>query len=402
MKYWLATLLLILASLSVACDDLDPKDDPVARTDPTQDQPAKEKVLPSHLKMRVERQQVEVCRRPYGLASSHDGKTVYVACPGSHQLSAIDTETMEVRWTSRPSCERLFRVLADPQRDMLYAVGMNGRFVVVFDSRDGQELTQISAGRYIADIAFVPGQDRMVVSAAQPPKATLIDLSSLTVDGAVIFPTPPGSLAMRADGRLAAASSGLWKVTVGGTVPLFEPIYLFDPTRSGSTYDHLGFGGIQGRRGIFVRGGSTLLVPGRQSATVSVFDVDSRRLARTIQVGAAPEMIVSTPDQRWALTLDTEGASLTRIDLHRREASGHIVLPANPQDMLVSPDGAEVYVTLAGGTGKKGYVAVVDVKQLTIMDLIPVGADPCCMAFSDGGRRLYVSNFLSNSVSLLE
>jgi len=396
-------LALLLLASAFACDDLDPTDDPVAKTDPAAQMiKPQSKLPPSHLQQRVEREQIAVCHRPYGMTLSPDGRTLFVACPGENRIAAIDTELMELRWTSDTTCERVYELVADPRRNLVYAIAMSGRLLHVFDGKTGKLKKQLYIGRNVADMALVPGHDRMVVTAAEPAQAALIDLAELNIEGYVEFPTPPGSLAMRADGQLAAASGGLWQITVAGAKPMKEPVYLFDPLKPGHTRDQLGLGGTQARKGIFARGGSTLLVPGRQSATVSVFDVDQRRLARTVQVGAAPEKLVISSDGLWAFTLDSRGSSTTRIDLSRREASGHVVLPANPQDLMISPDGFELYAALPGRRGKRGEIAVVDMRALVVADRIPVGDDPCRMVVSHAGRRLFVSNFLADSVSVLE
>ncbi len=336
MRRGLAAALALLC-VTLACDNLSARVDPhhaksIVRIIHTP------KPQPTHLKARIEREQITVCRRPMDLALSADGRKLFVACPGSNQLVAVDTVRLDLAWAGEPRQERLYRVVADPKRDRVYAIGMNGRFLTAFDGSTGAELTQLPVGSHVADLALVPGKDRLVVTATNPPQAVLIDLARLAVVGNVMFPSPPGSLAMREDGRLAAVSSGLWEVTVGGARPLLEPIYLFDPNTPGRAQVQLGFGGIQTRQGLFTRGGTILLVPGRQSGTVSVFAIDTRRLIGAIRVGAAPEKIVVTPNGRWAFTQDAGAATTTRIDLTRYEASGSVALPGNPQDLAVAPD----------------------------------------------------------------
>jgi DNA-binding beta-propeller fold protein YncE len=394
-------LALLLVCAALACDNL---------SSPSGLTPARsvERVIhtpkpqPTHLRARVAREQIPVCRRPMDLALSADGKKLFVACPGSNQLVAVDTERLDLAWAGQSGQERLYRVVADPKRDRVYAIGMNGRFLTAFDGGTGEEIKQLAVGSHIADLALVPGKDRLVVTATNPPQASLIDLARLAVDGEVLFPSPPGSLAMRDDGLLGAVSCGLWEVTVGGTRPMFEPIYLFDPNAAGRAPEHLGFGGMQARQGLFTRGGLVLLVPGRQSATVSVFSVSNRQLLTTIQVGAAPEKIVATPNGLWAFTQDTGAASTTRIDLIRYEASGRVALPNNPQDLIIAPDGVEAYATLPGADGAPGQVAIIDVENLVVVALVRVGQDPCRLLASPNGRRLYVADFLSNTVSIVE
>jgi len=397
--YFLLCLLLPL----LACDNLKVSADPIMNVDPLAPTPeTKPKILAGHLALRVERDQVEVCSRPFELAAASDDKTVYVACAGSGQIAAIDAELLEVRWTSAALNERVYRLLVDPLRNRLYAIGMSGQLLHVLEGSTGGVIDQIKIGRNAADLAFVPGKDRLVVTVAEPPQASLIDLAKLRIDGYVYFPSPPGFLAMRGDGEMAAASSGLWRIKVSGPEPLMEPIFLFNPSQSGHIQAELRLGGIQARKPMFIPNSSILLVPGRQSATVTVFDAEKDMMLNTIQVGAAPEEIVPSPNPQWAYTLDSQGSSITQIDLIKREAGGHIMLPSNPQDLAVAPDAAELYVLLPGDHSQRGLVAVVSLQDLSVADLIPVGKDPCNLAFTAGGRRLFVSNFLSDTVSVLE
>ena len=399
----LALAALALAAWLGACDDLKTADDPVAITAPdSPEAQARLKPLPSHLELRVEREQVDVCHRPYGLALSTDGETLFVACAGSGQVMAVDTEFFDTRWTSRKLYERTYKLAVDPRRSRVYAIGMNGRMVHALDSRTGAVVATLNVSGNTADLALVPQLDRLIVTTTQPPHAALIDLADFRVAGTVRFPTPPGSLAIRPDGQLAVASSGLWEVTVDNTAPVQEPLYLFDPRKSGRTVDSLGLGGTQSREALFVQNGSILLVPERTSDTVAVYDVDNRSHLRTIQTGAAPEKIVPSPDGQWAFTQDSLGASITRIDVLHGTANGYVVLPANPQDLVVSPDGTELYAALSGGPDKPGQLAVIDTQSVSVVDLIALGKDPCRVAFSHGGRKVYVTNFISDSLSVLE
>ena len=395
--------LLLVATWIAACDDLNTSDDPVARTDPeTAEEDAAPKLLPSHLQLFVEREQVPICHRPFGLALSPNEDTVFVACAGSGQVAALDTEFFDRTWTTDPLHDRVFKLLADPRRPRLYAIGMNGGRVHVIDTKTGRLEKSLPLGGAIADIALVPGRDRLIATVTQPSRAVIFDLATLTETGHVDFPSPPGSLALRPDGGLAAAGSGLWKRMVRKSAAVKEPVYLFDPQHPGRILADLGLGGTQTRQPLFLADGRTLLVPERTSDTVSVFDVEERRLIRTIQVGAAPEKLLATPNGRWAFSLDSRGASITRIDLRRKQTAGLVVLPTNPQDMIVSPDGIQLYAALACRDGRQGEIAVIDVETATVLDRIQVGSDPCAMTTTHAGRKLIVSNFRSDTISILE
>jgi len=181
-----------------------------------------------------------------------------------------------------------------------------------------------------------------------------------------------------------------------------EPVYLFDPRGPAGPVMDIGLGGSQARRPIFLEDGQTLLVPERSSDTVAAYDVQNRRLIRTIQVGGAPEMLTTTPNGRWAFSLDAGGASITRIDLRRKQAAGQVVLPGDPQDMILSPDGTQLMAALSRRDGRAGEIAIVDVESVAVLDRIRVGLDPCDLTTTHSGRKLIVSNFRSDTVSILE
>jgi DNA-binding beta-propeller fold protein YncE len=130
--------------------------------------------------------------------------------------------------------------------------------------------------------------------------------------------------------------------------------------------------------------------------------VASRKLIRTVPSGAAPEKLAASPDGKWAFVLDSKGASIARIDIAARETDNYVALTANPQDIAVSPDNRELYVALPGAEDKPGSVAVIDAAAMNLLDMIPVGRDPCQLLLAPAGDKLYVSNFLSDSVSLVE
>lgn len=393
--------LVALLALAVACDDLNTGDDPVARTKPEDvEQAGAPKILPGRLQLFVERQQVPVCDRPFGLALAPDGGTVFVACAGSGQVMALDTEFFDARWTSPAGFERLYKLLPDPARPRLYVIGINGAHLHALETTTGATVDTLNLGGPVADLVLAPSLDRLLVTITEPPQALSIDLATWRIVGRIEFPTPPGPLAVRGDGALAAAAGGVWQRLVKRTRPLQDPVYLFNPQQMSAPPVDLGLGGTQARQPVFAEAGTLLLVPERTSNTIAAFDVADNRLVRTIQVGAAPEKLVVTPNGRWAFSLDTRGASVTRIDLRRKQASGHVVFPSNPQDLVVAPDGNHLYVALAGV--KTGEVAIVDVEQVFVRDRLRVGRDPCAMVFSHGGRKLIVSNFLSNTLSILE
>jgi sugar lactone lactonase YvrE len=136
-------LWLALWPVGWACDDLSPDAPGLA---PSRQALlaalAKPKDPPAHLQHKVERRTTPVCERPFGLAVAPDEQTLFVACAGSGQIAALDTDHLELRWITSPLYDRLYKLVVDPRRPRLYAVGMNGRLVHAIDRRDGTLLDQ--------------------------------------------------------------------------------------------------------------------------------------------------------------------------------------------------------------------------------------------------------------------
>jgi YVTN family beta-propeller protein len=69
-----------------------------------------------------------------------------------------------------------------------------------------------------------------------------------------------------------------------------------------------------------------------------------------------------------------------------------------PMGVVVSPDGARVYVT----TGRGGTVAVIDARTHQPVGSVKVGERPWGIAVSPDGRFLYTANGPSNDVSVVD
>lgn len=399
-RVFVATALATMSLVWSACDDLHPGDDAREFSDPIEAGKRRPAVFsPGRLQLHVQRSQMPACRRPYGLALAPDQRTLYATCAGDGRVTAYETEFLNRLWTSPALNERIYRLAVDPRRDRLYAIGMNGRYLHVLDARTGEQVTRLNLGVGVADLSLTPGADRLLVSTMQPPRVAIIDLAGPAVAGTIELASPPGDLAVSSDGRLAVAASGVWRMKDREGEPVKEAIYLFEPWPEGRVVAELGLGGGQSRRPLFLEGNKRLLVPDRSGACLWLFDLPRGRLMREWAVGRAPEKVLVDQGGRVAYTLDTQSAGLTRIDLRRLRIDGHLILDADPQDFVLSGDETKLYVAL---TGQPGRIAVVNAVTFTIDDEIRVGDDPCAILAAKGGRQLFVSNFLSNTISVLE
>jgi YVTN family beta-propeller protein len=196
--------------------------------------------------------------------------------------------------------------------------------------------------------------------------------------------------------------------------------------------------------------GQSALVANVDDGTISVINLANMAVSQTISlppfggVPMRPSGIAVLPDGSKAYVADhvaLPGSVAYVIDLTTMKFTG-TTLPTGdfPQSIAVTPDGSQVWIGSWGGgrvdvfdtltnaplaafnvpsangirfnpTGTRayiasgqgsGYVQVVDVQALQTIVQIPVGSNPHALLVSATGRHLFVTNVLSNSISLID
>jgi len=115
---------------------------------------------------------------------------------------------------------------------------------------------------------------------------------------------------------------------------------------------------------------STLLVTNEKSNSVSVVDMDTDQVVKTITVGATPHAIVTTSDRRFAYTGNRGDNSVSVLDLESMEVVKTIILPHTIMNLEMSPDGR--YVSANSRTSLR--VSFIDIASNTIAGTMEVGA----------------------------
>src|SRR5262249_33392666 len=128
------------------------------------------------------------------------------------------------------------------------------------------------------------------------------------------------------------------------------------------------------------RTGATLYVALNQRHTVAIIDTRTRAV-KEVPVGVYPYMALVTPD----------GAKVYISNWGGRRA-----LAGDRTDGVLP-----VVIDAQTGIASTGTVSVLDVRSQTVVRNIAVGLHPSAMAFSSDGRRLYVANANSDTVSVI-
>lgn len=135
-----------------------------------------------------------------------------------------------------------------------------------------------------------------------------------------------------------------------------------------------------------------------------------RAIARVVAIGfwvlatgtsasTSSSLIGITSDDQYVWVVNPKNNSVT---VHRVGGDANVKLKeirvgAEPQCLAITPDNAKVYVT----NMLSGTVSVINTATLLQQRVIKVGTEPFGCALTDDGTRLYVANFSSDTVSVI-
>lgn len=116
-----------------------------------------------------------------------------------------------------------------------------------------------------------------------------------------------------------------------------------------------------------------------------------------VSLGTAAQ-VMTTPTAGTGATTTTAG-QVAVVDATTYKLIKKIAVGNTPHGIRVRPDGKEVYVT----NTLSNDVTVIDVASLAVIATVPnVGANPFEVSFNPDGSMAYVSNFLGRSVAIID
>ena len=131
--------------------------------------------------------------------------------------------------------------------------------------------------------------------------------------------------------------------------------------------------------------------------SVSVLDLESRKVIAVIKVAPRIQRIALSIDDRLAFTADQSKPQLAVIDTASNQLKASIALPSVGYGAAPTPDGRWLVVPLRGGK----QVAVVDLHAMKVARTIDVPAEPQEVLISPDGRAAYVSCDASKQVAVI-
>jgi YVTN family beta-propeller protein len=144
--------------------------------------------------------------------------------------------------------------------------------------------------------------------------------------------------------------------------------------------------------------GPTAFVVSNATDRVTPVTLDNGHRGAPIPVGAEPDAIALSPDDRSAYVVDSGSDEVTPIDTHTRRAGAPIPVGDDPNAIAISPDGTTAFVS----NTLSDTVTPIDLRTGHALTPIPVGTQPRALAFSGDGSTLYVCDWGGGQVTPID
>jgi cation/acetate symporter len=125
-------------------------------------------------------------------------------------------------------------------------------------------------------------------------------------------------------------------------------------------------------------------------------------LGPTIQVGKTPGFVAVSPNGRHAYIANRNAQVVTVVDTAINQVTATIPITAGPPQFLAfAPDGRTLYVTIYNDQKTIHAIDVLDTATNTVIGTIPQPARPYLPAVTRDGKRLFIPNHDTASVSVV-
>lgn len=112
-----------------------------------------------------------------------------------------------------------------------------------------------------------------------------------------------------------------------------------------------------------------------------------------------PGAVEASRDGKSLFVACVDANQVRMVDVASGKVGATIPMPATPTGLILSPDGAKLYVTCAA---PRSTVAVIDVARKEVTGQLPAGHTATGGAVSPDGKTLYVCNRFDNDVSVID
>jgi YVTN family beta-propeller protein len=288
---------------------------------------------------------VSVGHEPHESAATHDARYVFVSNRGDGTIAVFDTATRTELDTDGNSANGTTRIVAGLQPHGLAVTADDRYLLVTNDGSNDVSVVSIAGFRVIGTVPAVGSGPHMVAITPDGREAwtgninggdvSILDMAKVIADPAhaVVCATPGGS---------------------GSACRI--------PTGSGT------------ESVTFTQDGKTAYVAAGNSNSVTVIDVQTRQVIRTLPVAGQPLRVAIRPDGRRAYVSQFSGTSIAAID-----TATSLIVSGEQITSVVDSLGMDFYAEGAAmfvGNFDSSMVTVIQLPNTSARQFIPTGSKP--------------------------
>jgi YVTN family beta-propeller protein len=250
----------------------------------------------------------------------------------------------------------------------------------------GHEVIASQDGR----LAFVPiyGNSAVGLPGTDGSNMVVIDLSARKVVGNLGF-----GHGVRPHCPMFGPKDGMLYVTteLDKTVTVIDPktVKIVGSIPTGQAESHMLAISHDGRRGYTANVG-----PG----TVSVLDLQARKLLKVIPISGNTQRIAISNDDSWVFTADQTQPRMAVIDTKTNEVAKWVPMEGVGYGSAPTPDGRRLLMALPD----QNKVAVIDLHSMQVERSVDVGTYPQAVVIRPDGKAAYVSCMHADQVTEID
>ena len=306
---------------------------------------------------------------------------------------------MKIRMGSLAVCLLLYACATHAQEGRLLVAQKGDRSLAIVDPASGRVVASVAEGgvtghEVIASpdgrLAYVPiyGNSGVGKPGTDGNNIVVIDISAKKVVGNIGF-----DHGVRPHDPVFGPKDGMLYVTteLDKTVTIIDPktLKIAGTIPTGQAESHMLVISHDGRLGYTANVG-----PG----TVSVLDMQARKVLKVIPISGNTQRIAISNDDRWVFTADQTKPRMAVIDTRTNEVAKWVSMEGEGYGSAPTLDGRWLLMTLPD----QNKVAVIDLKAMQVVRSVDVGAYPQAVVVRPDGKAAYVSCMHADQVTEID
>ena len=293
-------------------------------------------------------------KRPRGIHTSPDGRTVYVALSGTPIEAPPELDA-----NGNPIFKKGHGKDDDDDDNVAADKSADGIGIINVSSR--QLTGKIKVGSDPEEFTLSPDGRKIYVSNEDVKTASIVDIASAKVEHIILVGQEPEGVAVTPDGRRIYVTC-----ETGGDIMVFD-------AHNYATLAHFNVP-PRPRSVDFLSNAPVGFIPSESAGVLNVIDTTTASVSRTITMpkGSRPMRVRVSPDNTKVYVSDGRAGSVTVLDARTYNIESTIKVGKRPWGIVLSPDGKFLY----SANGPSNDVSVVDLAQNKEIARVKAGESP--------------------------